>query len=147
MGLAIKIIFSIIPVVVFLASMYVMTRSGIVVYKIWTQGIDVKSTRQNIFRNLTAKMNMIILINKMALYKDGDIVGLTRYEPATSGDGVLFSDVFAEGEASALKALKIGDIFEFRNKKYKIIDIGGGMTGTFGSRHFDLVRRIKAEKQ
>ncbi len=83
----------------------------------------------------------------MAIYKESQLIGFSRYEPTEADDGVLFSDVFAQGEANNLKELKNGDTFKFRNERYKIIDIGGGKSGNMNGRWFDLVRRIKAEKQ
>jgi len=124
MNIIIKIFVSILPVIVIIISLFVIARSGISIGKIWQQGVDLKSSVQKFCENLTGKMDLIVLKNKMALYKNGDNIAFTRYEPTIVDDGILFPTVFVQGEANELKDLKNGDTVEFRYEKYEIISAG-----------------------
>ncbi len=94
MGFIIKIISSILLVIVILISIYAISRSSIIIGRIWREGIDLKATIQKLRESLTGKVNLIVLKDKMAIYKDNEIIAYILYEPNNTEETIMFPTIY-----------------------------------------------------
>ncbi|MCH8290270.1 hypothetical protein IH992_04100 [Candidatus Poribacteria bacterium] len=140
MSFILKIVVSILPVIAIVISVFVISRSSIVLNKVWREGIDFKATIQKVHESLTGQVNLIVLKNKMAIYKDNEIIALIQDEPSNVKENIMFSTIYHNEKIKELELLKAEDIIEFRSAKYKIISLGNPSRGHSGERIVNTMR-------
>ena len=145
MGFIIQIITTAFLIFVMFISGFLFLKSGITIYEIWQHGIDSKATADKLKDSFSKGVNLVVLKNQNAIYVDREIIGYSRYAPVVTEAGIEFYNIFMQGEATKLKEITIDNMFEYNNKKYKILNVYGG-TGQDNGRHFDYMVHITAQK-